>query len=495
MLSVTGGVVAALLFLIWLLPYTYVYETTLGASSAGGYHGPIKTLIARVTSREVLEQIAAETGLDGGRGVGGLLAGMDPDPVGRLGVRVVVEGDVGAYERVVVEAKGRFDLGAKTATQLIAARLSAFDRQMRLMTRAQRERGELVADDAAPGQSAAVELEKLRQEYPVLRDTQLLPRFQREEPELEEEGSAIAALRIRYEGYLETVRRLEARVRDEAARLYAADQAERAALARKAAGAEALERESNKLRVVTRRTEVHTGPGLESLEQQLLRLLSVYQPRHPDVRKLKRLIKLARERDPSMLLPAPRRERDSRSEESKTEPVDYDAGVIFIADDEAPPVVAAAAFPAHWLQRAPSYVTWIQAQERANETRVDLDVRESAHTDRLARHEKLGKRLDALRAAQLKEIELLERVREEELTLEKVETSVYDPLLFSGEATLKFIESPWRIFPWGMLLGLLAGAAAGLIGSMQDRSFHVAKELSSRAALPVLGVIPHLRGR
>ena len=510
MLGVFGGVLAAVLLLVFVLPFTYTAQATLGPSSSSGYGGPTPHLIASVTSSEVLKQVASQSGLNASLGLDGLLGGLDPDPAERLRVAIVPYPETGPVHRLTVEASGRTENGALEAVSSLAARLMAVDRAVRSMTRSQRERGELPTK--ASGKPARLQLEELRERHPMLRDSTVVARYQRNESVFAEEEIALGALRIQYAGAVEAAERLETQVNEEASRAYAADLDERSRRARELETAQANVPSERPLVAPPRR--VVEGPAQrsapspseslqrDSLERQLQKLLAVYTRQHPNVRKLLRTIKLTEESQAPVQTeePAPPAEEDTQ--EPETKPVRFDpsddGSVIPIADQEDPPAQPGAPppTPKHWIQRAPSYMLWVNAKNRVGETKVTLDSRTQVQQARTQAHKKLAKRLEGLGAARLEEQRLLAHVQEEEQTPASGEApSLYEPLILGKQATIMSIDSPWRLFPGGLGLAVLLGLIAGWVGDQYDRSFFAAKEVTQKTQLPVLGVIPHLRAR
>jgi hypothetical protein len=218
--------------------------------------------------------------------------------------------------------------------------------------------------------------------------------------------------------------------------------------------------------------------------------------RHPDVRRLMRKIELlkaeaAQERD------APGSGAKTSEEESR--PIqDLPRAVVPIADGDERPLGIGEEVPGHWLQRAPRYSLWVEAQSQAAQARVTLDAREQVLESRKKMHARLAKQVTELERARLEEQELLAQQQEEEALRVRAANElppVHEPLLIVEQARVIHASTPWRFFlPLTLVAGLLALLAAYLV-ELQDRSFHSPGEVTRRASLPVLGVIPHLRGR
>jgi hypothetical protein len=248
---------------------------------------------------------------------------------------------------------------------------------------------------------------------------------------------------------------------------------------------------------------------VQALELELERMRTHRTDRHPAVKRLLRELEVERRRQPpppppiSTPTPAPApAERSTPPSEPSARP----AWERPIADGEPDAPQPA---PEKYRLEAPSYPDYLAAQEAAADSVEKIRVAEEEKETRLRAKADLEQRVQSLgpiRAeveALLEQLDALEeqRAAQEDVLAkaERASANAVAPLTLRGEEGQQIRISTEQAGPigWfeGMLVALLLAVGAGVGSELRDRSFHRAEEVQDALGVPVLGVIPHGRGR
>lgn len=522
---VAGGLgLAAGVTLLGAAPSTFTARALVGPAT-GSYDGPIERLVEQVLSPASLMHVVSACELPAHRSLVEVLSGTPAGAVERLDARLEPRG--APIEGVVVETDATTREAAIRAADLLAARLIAADAEHR-----GRALGGVAAPSstrhlvgaspsaAAPGSgpgsaprpAARLLLEQLRLRHPLLRDAEAERRLQTLAARLSDDRVDVAGLAAHLDGLEAEGERLERLIREEAARLWRLDRAERQELA--ARRTRSVPSPETPGAPASSSSSAASTSRVAELEAELGRLRASRTTLHPDVRRLTRLLESERQRVSSRS-PAP---ADARQAEGSSggaphavelrtaaAPLDREAPLLLpIADGppalDAPPGDG----PEAWTQRAPSYPTWIEARARAEEIRLTLDAREQQHAARQREHDLLARQLQQLEGPRLEEAALLERVAADEEAARQaarqpassaVEPQRHGPpLLLLQAAGIHSERSPWRHLGVWALASVLLPLLGGLLLELRDRSVRGVEDLEGLGA-PILGVVPHLRGR
>lgn len=486
------------LVVLGAMPTVYSARSAVGPSEGATSSGPVDLLVERVRSPATLAAVASDCEVRGPRTPLEVLAGIAADPVQRLEARVE-----SVHGAIIVEASGTTPEVALEAANLLAQRLVDLDAERRATVQVVSEAQVTTAD--APAVPAQVLLAQLRIRYPTLRDPDAERRLQEIASRMSEDRIAVAAMRAQLDGLTAEAERLEGLVREEAARAWRLDRAERQSLAERARSPRS-EPESQG-RGVAPSTPAGPPPSrVAQLEAELSQLLATRTTLHPDVRRLLRLLESERQRAAVTPAPAPsppawRPASRSTAVEDVSMPAD---SLLFVTDDEdpaLPPQQQPGDGPDAWIQRAPSYPAWVEARARGEEVRLQLDAREQERAARQREHDQLTRRLADLEGPRLEEARLLARVDEEARAaarsvaatpLRAPAVAASAPLRLLQAAGVQSERSPWRHFPTWVLCSFLLPLFGGVLLELRDRSVRGLEDLDDLGA-PLLGVIPHLR--
>lgn len=492
-----AGCFLALSFTAHAFPRRWVAEAVVTPRGLTPYAAPVERLVASATGTEALERAATAAGVTTAASVLELME-TQPGLEERLGVRTEVRrSPSGALEGVVLHAEAP---GRDQAEQLVRS----LAREL-----IQRNEQEAAAEPAAHGapapdlravvapalQEARSRLAALRERTPALGEPSRAADLQLLERALSEERIALTTWEARADAAAAATGELEQAVRREAQLAW---QAERARPAPAPASPEQ-----------TAPPPPRAPSRLEQLEAELVRLLATRTDRHPDVRRVIREIEAEREAERArgqaepLRLPGGQEPVAVPGQAWVDRPVlerGVTAGGLQRVADGQP----AQEPPPAFLQRAPSYGAWVaarseeaQARREVEVRRRGLDARRGEHA-RLAAEEATRERVRAEEAALVRQVTGLEqqagRVPSEAALTPRGQAAGVAPLELAAAPRL----TPLTWAPWstgeGVLIALGLALLAGWVVDMFDRSYYQVEELSD-LSVPVLGVIPHLRGR
>jgi uncharacterized protein involved in exopolysaccharide biosynthesis len=266
---------------------------------------------------------------------------------------------------------------------------------------------------------------------------------------------------------------------------------------------------------------------LVELERELVAARSHFTDQNPEVKRLVREIALEREYlgvpdtdGDAEPVPGPGSERSERPAESapRQEPR---VGLVERSSDVKPaadvPTGEPRAMDTRFVIEAPAYRSWREAVAKLEAARTRdaaLKARIERRSAELARLRELvdklpEKRLELVRLEAERD-RLHARAEEARQRLERVERiwrielgdgsgGARTERLALSEAALvpRFALGPDR--PWMFFIGLIASVliavVAAYVRDAQDRSLHTDEDLQDALDIPVLGVIPRLRGR
>lgn len=448
-----------------------------------GYQGAVAGIVAHVVSGTAVAEARDLAGWDR----------AEPDPPrlrvpGRELVGISTRPD-GSVDRLEVQVAGRTRQGALRAAGHLADAICDEDRARRERAR----RNATPKGDVLPGPTWVElhdELATLRQAHPGLSDANLPRRRAQAASSLADAEQALEAAEVRLAGAKAEAARLAALVDVEATRLFSADRIARQA---RAEAERQRRRQAEQEAAAARRNagqaaQAAAGARVAELEAELERLLVTRKRRHPDVRRVLRQLEVERRRSAAEPQPEP-----TSAERSAARPVSPSRYVLAGADDEG-------AVPGNlgsWKQRAPSYAALQEAVRRQREVEVELDVAQRRHADRRQREATLVAAEQALEEPRREEqrlIALLEEVERRTPTRSGQATPLRPPLVitdrgtFLGETGLR----PW--WPAGAGLAVLLALLAGLLAERWDRTLYEITDLGHDLGVPVLGVIPKIRG-
>lgn len=502
-----AGCFLALSFTAHAFPRRWAAELVVTPRGVAPYEAPVERLVAGAVGPESLERAATVAGVTTAASVLELFesdAGLEE----RLGVRAEVRRTAsGALEGVVLHAEAPARYQADQLVQALARELiernAALERELRGQAPAP---SALTAGPTGSGSQAERNLRETRQRLATLRERN--PRLRAANPAgellaveraLGEERVELTGWEARVAAAASAAAELEQAVRREAELAW---QAERRAQPVAPVGAAPASSEQGPTREPTR---------LERLEAELVRLLATRTDRHPDVRRVVREIEAEREAERQrgqLGVPEPARQqpvsvppRDEGSRPWDRPVVDrplVDQTVLVAgeggAGGEGPP-------PA-FFQRAPSYGPWVAARTEEAQARREVEVRRKALEARQAEHARLESEEATLSRVRAEEAGLSRQVEELEQAA-RVGAARVEPGPLAAPIVPLQVAAPARLTPltwapWstgqGLALALLLALTAGWVVDMFDRSYHQAEELGD-LPVPVLGVVPHLRGR
>lgn len=436
-------------------------------------------------------------------------------PIQTIRDRVAVEtpGRGDRSELVVISVTGENAEQTAIVASTLACRLVELDRDFRLAA-ASAIHSSVVSEatmDVGPLQETRARIEKLAAENPLVAttsDTVIRAQLEQERRALEEDQVAQAELSASLPLLEGEVSRWSLAVQEEA------EVARRAAQAAESArGSSATPAENDPRR-----------ERLSELERQLVAARSHYTEQNPEVKRLLREISLERER---LGVEGEPGEEEGPAPEKPTSPGGTGGGArlfppAIAGGAEVRPAADAPADPpraaggARFLLEAPSYRNYREAiaklegarahdgglkakikhrleevarlqglVDRLPERRLEL-ARLEAERDRLAaRFTSSQQRLAGVEKAFLLEVcERPDGARTERLALA-------GPVLVPDFALGP--DRPW-VFLVGLALSFAIAAIAAYVRDVQDRSLHTDDEVRDALDLPVLGVIPRLRG-
>lgn len=495
-----AGCFLALSFTAHAFPRRWVAEAIVTPRGLTPYAAPVERLVAGATGTEALERAATAAGVTTAASVLELME-TQPGLEERLGVRTEVRRSAsGALEGVVLhaEAPGRYQ--AEQLVRSLARELIQRNEQEAAGQPAGSEPGGPTRPTVAPAlQEARQRLAALRERTPSLREPSRAADLHALERALSEDRIALTTWEARADAAAAATGELEQAVRREAQLAWQAERARPAPAP--VTPAQPAPAPQGPARAPTR---------LEQLEAELVRLLATRTDRHPDVRRLLREIEAEREAErarsqaePPLSLPGRQEPVAVPGQAWVDRPVldraaDAD-GLKRVADGQP-----AQEPPPAFLQRAPSYGAWVAARSEEAQARREVEVRRRSLDARRGEHARLEAEEATLARVRAEEAALVRQVTglEQQTAQAPGEPAASRRAEAAGVAPLELAAAPrltpltWA--PWstgeGVLLALGLALLAGWVVDMFDRSYYQVEELSD-LSVPVLGVIPHLRGR
>lgn len=481
MLLVGGGLLA-LTVTSHAFPRRYRAEAWVAPPGAEPYEAPIERLLETALAPEALQVAASLAGVTTAASVLELFQ-SDRGLEGRLGLEREVRRDArGALQGVVLRAEApRRD----QAELLVGALARGVVEHNRALLGGAADSGP-IGSGVAPTRVLEVRerLADLRQRHPGLQDVGLLARARELERALADDRVELAGWEARATASAASAARLGEAVREEALAAWREEVAAAAAPARPEPRVQP-EPPADRVEAATTR--------LEQLEAELRLLRATRTERHPEVRRLLRLIEGERQAETRRALDAP----VAPSGRPVLEPVrcPVEGRVRLVTGDEAQPPSGDP--PAAFLQRAPSYGSWMAARLEEAGARREVDARRRTHDARQAEQLRVQAEVASLEDARRTEAGLAQELQ----TLEHAAAAAVQVPAVVGAAPLdlravRTVPLTWT--PWGPGLGLLlaAGVAllAGLAVDVLDRAYYRSEELQG-LPVPLLGVVPHLRRR
>lgn len=513
LLATFFGLLAGACALVLLLPVSYVARATL-VSNGPGYDGSAELYAEQLDHERTL------AGLVDPELAVGILGEMfimprSPERL-RPPRRQLIEVDQsGGFARVAIHVRGLTEAEALDAANELARRMIRAD---------EGDVGQVNSAVAPePGEDPALALAALRRAHPLLEDDGSLVRYQEEELEWQRRREAERALEVQLEHEEARVAELEVAVARQARDAYRAHEADLLREQEREAAARAAEQERRAQAAAEGAAREEPRVPLSELERQLRQLLATRTRRHPEVRSLLRRIELERERvaptpswtddgpaQPAGSAPPPSAapEQPATSPKSGASESNPSAPSPEAPEEERPasgePISdevpesegSRQVLPAVWLQRAPSYQELLDARQRASATRARLAAER-------ARTERMRQRLDR-QGAELRQASAgLADARAEEQRLQgllkrrdqrRAQQSARGPArLVRAPAEVVERHEPIRTLPLAILGALLLSLLAAWGIDRRDPSIREPEELEP-FGVPVLGVIPHLRG-
>jgi len=509
MAALFGAALAVVLLGIYLAPERHAATWIVAPDSARAWDGPVDRIVEAALSDASLRRVAQESG-----------AAIHPSALERIARAGDLEARLGAavtphrnprgeveHVRVRVEAHTRAQAveGARALAERVIAAHAELVRALPgapapVDTADVAASARQVADLEEEVAGARAELTRLAERTPGLGDDGLPRLVERLRDALVADEVAIAALEERVDALSEGGRQLELRAHAEARRAYA-----------RARAAEAEEQQAT-----ARRAAAEEPSRVAELEAELRRLRATRTERHPDVRRLQRLLEAERARAPASdgaPASAAPEGRPATDPADRSEPIrDFDGGAAALAsspiadDDEL--AVQREGVPPGWLERTPSYEAWISTRAAEEAARRELTVREREQEARGAEHARLSAQLERVRAAEAEAARLEARAEAGEARLRTLLARDVRPeqgpaasrppaVVQAREADLsvdRLDSAPWT-FGGGALGALVLAVLLGCMVDLYDRSFHQSEELAEFVDVPVLGVIPHLKAR
>jgi len=309
------------------------------------------------------------------------------------------------------------------------------------------------------------QLQALRASAPEADGSELVRRLRDLRQRIAEAEIQQASLLAREQAAADGLQELDARVSEEATQAYLAYLDAEREKARQEAMREGSGDETRDPRLVR----------IDELEAQLERMLATRTRRHPEVRELVRRLEA---------------ERRAAADAGLTPTVDP-RGVDFdptpFQPGPTPPV---------WRQRAPSYAGWVGARDEVLDVRQLLAVAREELTALVTQRE-------GLEAAQARaedtqrELARLERLAEEQersAAAERNERAVIPPLRLVPPVTSRAESLVWVGWKGVVLLSLLLALGVGVAVDLGDDSYRLPEEVVGELGVPVLAVIPRLKG-
>lgn len=479
---------AALAFLALTLtahafPRRWVADAMVVPPGVAPYPGPVERLVSTALSPHQLAEAASIANVPTAASVFELLDGSSSLQA-RLGASMEVRRDErGALHGIAVRAEAASRDQARRLVEALAAGLISANAQL-VVSGAPAPAGGSNARHALD--ASRRRLSTLRERHPGLADPEKEGRVRALERAAGDERVELAAWEARASAASETVARLSEAVQREAE------------LAWRAAEAEARRQVAPPPRPVepTPAPALQRAPSrLEELEAELIRQLASRTDRHPEVRRLLRLIEAERASEERARESAPPSRPVSdgpRGGQIATEEADP-SDATFIAEDDPLGAAPAAGPPPVFLTRAPSYGSWVSAQAEEARANREVEARRRSLEARQGEQSRLQAELDALGRVRHEEQTLVREVAELERTASAAPAEGVPALVLAApEPTLTPLTwAPWSLGQ-ALLLAVGIGLLAGLGKDLFDRSYHQADELSE-LPVPVLGVVPHLR--
>ena len=309
------------------------------------------------------------------------------------------------------------------------------------------------------------QLQALRASAPEADGSELVRRLRDLRQRIAEAEIKQASLLAREQAAADKLQELDARVSEEATQAYLAYLDAEREKARQEAMREGSGDETRDPRL----------ERIDELESRLERMLATRTRRHPEVRELVRRLEA---------------ERRAAADAGLTPTVDP-RGVDFdptpFQPGPTPPV---------WRQRAPSYAGWVGARDEVLDVRQQLAVAREELTALMTQRE-------GLEAAQARaedtqrELARLERLADEQeraAAARRQERAVIPPLRRVRPVTSTEESLVWVGWRGVVLLSLLLALGVGLAIDLGDDSYRLPEEVVGELGVPVLAVIPHLRG-
>ncbi|MCA8922993.1 MAG: hypothetical protein KDD82_14355 [Planctomycetes bacterium] len=448
-------------------PQRYRALAVLRPHGDAPYPGPLEQMLEDAQEVQVLEAMAAEAGLALHPGSWERLFGHT-ELAERFEVSFDVErrtSQVSSERTVEVQVSVLVPTEAESlaAARYLAQTVIDYDRAWRTSLA---EAAVVQAPGDEPDYRA--QFQALRSSAPEADGSELVRRLRDLRQRIAEAEIKQASLLAREQAAADGLQELDARVSEEATQAYLAHlDAER-----ERARALAAQREGEGEAPVDPRLERIAG-----MERQLERMLATRTRRHPEVRELVRVLEAERR-------------------------AAADAGLTPVgpaSDPSLDPDFDESAFqpgptPPGWRQRAPSYPGWVGARDEVLEVRQQLAVAREELSALVAQR-------DGLDAAQARaeetrrELARLERLAEEQerrAEERRAEQTTAPPLeLDSLRAERESMA--WVGWRGTVFLALLLGLGVGGLVDLSDDSYRLPEEVLE-LGVPVLGVIPHLRG-